>query len=146
MKYLFNKIAAAYACCLLFSACGSSDDHTMKSDGKENNNINVTGEVTTKAELQKIVSSNKNVLVDFYADWCGPCKQMEPAIANITRQYEGTVVVLRINVDKAEELSKDMGIQAIPYLVFYKDGAVKNELEGYQREEVLQQNIATIFK
>ena len=141
MKYFLNRVA--FACCVVLSACGT-DGRTVTNNDISSNNI--AGDIATMEDLQKVITANRNVLVDFYADWCGPCKQMEPAVANITRQYEGKVLVLRINVDKAEALSKDMGIEAIPYLVFYKDGSIKNELEGYQREEVLKQNIDAIYQ
>jgi len=152
MSYFFNRIIPALILCLSFSACGngrstseavSNDPGAADNTGKPANDIK--GEIT-KADFQKMIGDNKHVLIDFYADWCGPCKQMEPAIANITRQYEGKVVVYRINVDEAGDLCDEMGIEAIPYLVFYKDGKIRNELQGYQREEIVRQNIETIFQ
>ena len=152
MSYFFNRVIPGVVFCILLAACGN--DGTTKAgntaqkaekDGGKSAANNINGEIT-KADFQEMISSNKHVLVDFYADWCGPCKQMDPAIANITRQYEGRVVVFRINVDEARELCDEMGVEAIPYLVFYKDGKIRNELEGYQREEVLKQNIETIFQ
>lgn len=152
MSYFFNRVIPGVVFCILLAACGNdgttkAGNTTQKAekDGGKSAANNINGEIT-KADFQEMISSNKHVLVDFYADWCGPCKQMDPAIANITRQYEGRVVVFRINVDEARELCDEMGVEAIPYLVFYKDGKIRNELEGYQREEVLKQNIETIFQ
>ena len=65
---------------------------------------------------------DKPCIIDFYADWCGPCKEMAPSIEKIAKTYKGRVKVLKINVDENSRLVKQLGISGIPKLYIYKNG------------------------
>jgi thioredoxin 1 len=93
--------------------------------------------VTTKAELQKELKSKKVILVDFYADWCGPCRQLEPNLEKLVKTHSEKVQVVKVNVDKARELAKEYNIRSIPAMFTLKDGKVVNQAFGYKSYEQL---------
>lgn len=71
---------------------------------------------------QDITKSHSLVLVDFYADWCGPCKMMVPVFKQLKSELGDKVKVVKIDTEKNQQLSASMGIQSIPTMVLYKDG------------------------
>lgn len=83
------------------------------------------------------------VLVDFYADWCGPCKMIAPILETFSAKHED-VKVLKVNVDEEQELAMQYGIMAIPTLLFYKDGEVKKEKQGFANLELLEELVDSI--
>ncbi len=90
-----------------------------------------------KTNFEEIVLKNeKTVLIDFYADWCGPCKMVAPIVEEISEEYPD-VVVGKINVDDEMELAVKFGIQSIPALFVLKDGKIKDSAIGYKPKEVL---------
>lgn len=92
--------------------------------------------MTYEAFLQK-VNSDKTVLVDFYAEWCGPCKKMEPSLNSLSKEMEATVEVIRIDVDQSPELAAKMGVTALPTLHIYKQGKLTWQNVGYLEKEQL---------
>ena len=70
------------------------------------------------------------VMVDFYADWCGPCKMMSPVIEQLAKEYEGKIKVFKLNVDNAQEIAGQFGVSSIPTVVFFKDGKVIDRFVG----------------
>jgi thioredoxin 1 len=78
-----------------------------------------------------LLKSDKLVLVDFYAEWCGPCKVMKPYLEEIAKEKSATVEVVRIDVDQNPQLARELQIQALPTLVLYKGGKVKWWNVGY---------------
>lgn len=85
---------------------------------------NASSEGMTKADFDRLIQNEKLVLVDFYADWCGPCKKMKPYLEEIARDMKDVVVVERIDVDANKALCKEMGVSALPVLMIYKNGEV----------------------
>ena len=84
--------------------------------------------------------SEKTVLVDFYADWCAPCKKMEPYLKEIANDMSDKVQLVRINVDDNPQLAMELGIDAIPVIRVYKKNAMSWNNMGYiEKEEVLKQ-------
>ena len=74
------------------------------------------------AEFNALVNAAPLAMVDFWADWCGPCKMLSPAIEDIARQYDGKVLVGKVNVDEEPELARQFGVMSIPTIVFLKNG------------------------
>ena len=68
-------------------------------------------------DFQKIIKDNKNVLIDFYADWCGPCQTLLPTIHKLAEEFAGDVIIKKVNVDQNQELSSAFGVRSIPTLV-----------------------------
>lgn len=85
----------------------------------------------SKADYEKLFDTDKVVLVDFYADWCGPCKQMKPDIDAITSEMANKVTVVRINADDNIELCKELQIDALPTIKVYKNKALTWTNVGY---------------
>lgn len=83
----------------------------------------------------EVMHSDKPVLIDFWATWCGPCQMQSPIIAEIAKEYDGKVKVCKINVDDEPELASEFRINSIPTLVVMKDGEVINAAVGLRSKE-----------
>jgi thioredoxin 1 len=93
----------------------------------------------TQEEFEKLLDNPKTVLVDFYAEWCGPCKKMKPYLDAISRDMADKVEVIRIDVDKNRSLAKFMRIDAIPVLQVYRDKKMTWTETGFvEKSEVLK--------
>jgi thioredoxin 1 len=78
----------------------------------------------------EVLNSNVPVFVDFYADWCGPCKMMSPVIDKLADEFDGRIKVGKINVDDNPEIAARYGIMSIPNMKFFKGGQVVDEVVG----------------
>lgn len=76
----------------------------------------------TKDGLDKALAQKGLLMVDFWADWCGPCKMLAPLVENLDKEYEGRVTVGKVNVDDEQELAIRYGVMSIPTVIFFKDG------------------------
>lgn len=86
----------------------------------------------------EVLNSNKTVLLDFYADWCGPCQMVAPVLAQIAEERED-IVVGKINVDEEMQLALKFGVESIPMLVVIKDGKLVNKSVGFKpKEQILE--------
>ena len=85
----------------------------------------------------EVIESNKAVLVDFYADWCGPCKMMSPVIDEIANEMGDSIKVCKLNVDEASDIAAEYGVMSIPTLIIFKDGGVEKTLVGLQAKSEL---------
>lgn len=86
--------------------------------------------IETEAFDQEVLGADKPVLVDFYADWCAPCKTVAPLVEALARNYGGRIDVKKVDVDRNPELAKQFGIRGIPTLLLFKDGTVAGSLVG----------------
>lgn len=80
--------------------------------------------LNSTSELQQLFSDTTYVAVDFYADWCGPCKAVAPVYANLSKQHSvpGVLAFAKVNVDTAQDIARTYGISAMPTFMFFKDG------------------------
>jgi len=93
----------------------------------------------------EINNSEKLVLVDFYATWCGPCKMLAPVLENIAEEYQDKINVYKVNVDEEMELARKFNIVSIPTLIFFKEGKVAKTLVGLVSKSDLQEEINTLL-
>ncbi|MDD3861773.1 MAG: thioredoxin [Candidatus Gracilibacteria bacterium] len=90
---------------------------------------------------EEVLKSELPVLVDFYADWCGPCRMMAPVIDEVANEYEGKWKIGKCNVDESPTMAAKFGVQSIPTLLFFKGGQVTNMALGFQSKEALKQRL-----
>ena len=93
---------------------------------------------------KEVLNSEKPVLVDFWATWCGPCKMIAPIISEISEEFNNKVKVGKVNVDEEKELAIKYGISSIPTLVIFKDGKIAKTLIGFRPKEEIKEVLNNI--
>ncbi len=81
---------------------------------------------------EEVIKSTTPIIVDFWAEWCGPCRAIGPVIEELSKEYDGKVNVGKVNVDNNPQVSMNYGITSIPAILFIKDGQVVDKLVGAQ--------------
>ena len=88
---------------------------------------------------REVLNSDKPVVVDFWATWCGPCRMLAPVIEEIANEYAGKVKVGKVNVDDERELALEYGVSSIPTVMVFQNGEVKETSVGYRPKEEIEQ-------
>lgn len=94
-------------------------------------------EVRNAREFQRVLETNDEVLVDFYADWCAPCRTMEPAVESVAE--DGEVTVAKVNIDENQKVASAYGVRSVPTLVIFSDGEPVEKAVGAKSEEELRE-------
>lgn len=97
--------------------------------------------INSSSFKQEVLQSDIPVLVDFFADWCGPCRMLGPVLEQLAQQYAGRVKIVKVNVDQSPELAAPFGINSIPALLYFRDGKVKGTSVGLLSKEDLERKL-----
>ncbi len=92
----------------------------------------------------KVVQSSTPALVDFWAEWCGPCKMLTPVLEELSKENESKMNIFKVNVDENQQLAVKFGIRSIPTLLFFKGGEIQEQVVGLKSKSDLQASIDRI--
>ena len=98
-------------------------------------------EIKNTNDFKKVINSDKPVLLDFYADWCGPCKSLMPIVEELSFAHNEHFSIVKVNIDQNQELASHFQVRSIPSLFFIKNKVVLEHLHGYVSKNELENKI-----
>jgi thioredoxin 1 len=93
----------------------------------------------------EVVKADLPVLVDFGAEWCGPCRSLDPIVQSLAQEYEGKIKFVSVNIDENRATPTQFGIMAVPTLILFKDGEVIDKITGFKPRAVLEKHIEKLL-
>jgi thioredoxin len=101
--------------------------------------------VITDSNFDELLQSDKPLVVDFWAEWCGPCKMIGPIVEELASQYEGKVIIGKMDVDDNNDITTRYGIRNIPTLLFFKNGQLVDKQVGAAQKSALAQKVDALL-
>ena len=102
-------------------------------------------EVKDSTFEELIINSDKPALVDFWAEWCGPCRMISPIVAELAEEMEGKAIISKLNVDENPEVCAKYGIRNIPTILFFKNGEIVDKQVGATQKNVLLEKLNALL-
>ena len=102
-------------------------------------------ELTDSNFEELVLKSDKPVLVDFWAEWCGPCRMVGPVVEELSKEYDGKAVIGKLNVDNNAQVSMKYGIRSIPTILFFKNGNVVDQVVGALPRAEYERRLKTVI-
>ncbi len=99
----------------------------------------------TDENIKEIIKSGKPVVIDFWAEWCGPCRMVGPVVEELAKEYDGKVVIGKMNVDENVDTPNEYGIRNIPTILFFKDGQLVDKQIGATQKSVLAAKVEALL-
>ena len=99
----------------------------------------------TDINVKNEINSGKLVVVDLWAEWCGPCRSITPSIEELATEYEGKAIIGKYNVDEENELSTEYGVRSIPTILFFKDGKLADKQVGASPKAYIKAKIDALL-
>lgn len=101
--------------------------------------------IENNTDYDNLMNQEKPILLDFYADWCGPCQSLLPTVEKLSKEYDGKVEIQKVNVDQNHELAAKFGIRSIPALFFMKGAEIVDRVNGVLPESVLREKLDALL-
>lgn len=95
--------------------------------------------------VHDIINSGKPVVIDFWAQWCGPCRNLAPIVEELAKQYEDQAVIGKCDIEEQSEMTDEYGITTIPTLLFFKDGKLVERSVGSMSKQALEEKIKKLI-
>ena len=103
------------------------------------------GHVSDKNFKEEVLKAELPVLVDFFAEWCGPCKMVAPVIEDVAKEYSGKIKVVKVDVDEAGSTASSYGIMSVPTIMIFKDGKVISQSVGAMSKPEIKKKLAEVL-
>ena len=145
-----KKIIICLTALIALVACGNKTE--QNDDKMAVNDETVQSEIVASEEdqggwaKQTTILSSKPMVVDFFATWCGPCKELAPILEEIEQNHKGEVIFKRVDVDKVADLAREFNVEAIPMLMFITPTGEYQTLVGLQSPEIIEEKISQLLK
>lgn len=153
-KLIITALAASF----MFVACSNNNNNSNNKQDTNLNKTNMTKTIhLTKADfLTKVANYEKNpqtweylgdkpAIIDFYADWCGPCKMVAPILEQLAAEYEGQIYIYKVDTEAEQELAADFGIRSIPTLLFVPMNDAPQMAQGALPKDAFKQAINDVL-
>lgn len=142
-----KKIMICLMAVLVLAACNNKQENQENSTVAEQNEMPASeaDELDDGWMKQTTIMSSKPMVVDFYATWCGPCKELAPILDEIEKNHKGEVIFKRIDVDQEPELAQEFRIEAIPMLMFITPTGEYQTIVGLQDAPVIEEKITELL-
>lgn len=100
----------------------------------------------TDASIEDLLKSDKPLVIDFWAEWCGPCRMIGPIVEELATEYEGKVTIGKVDVDNNDEITSKYGIRNIPTILFIKNGEVVDKQVGAAQKAAIAEKVENLLK